>query len=645
MKQFYVTFLFFILLCTFICQSCVDNVGVKQVQKNGLDSLSIFMENMSNNQFSDSIHLIFADKTLDLLKDENDTLFAKTLNYKIQLLGQLKKYDEAILNSKLLLNESEKNKDSVFMGKASYNLAYYFSIINSKDSAYHYFNFSKNIYNKLNDNTAMGYVLTNIAIIQSDFGDYEASDVSAIEALKYLENSTSNYKTSIYNCLAINSRNQDDYNDAIYYYEKAIENTINIQERFLITNNIANAYKDLNKFDKSITILDNINKDSITSESVKAKIIDNLAYIKWLDNPDVSVLKDFTSALKIRTRINDRFGLIASYDHLSDYYMKRNPVLAQNYALKMSEISKEQKRPEDQLKALNKLIKLDKNPSRLKQFYDTYIHLTDSIKIADRQTKNKYAKIKFDSEKNREENLQLKIDNAEKQLKLNREKNRNTIGALSSMLVILGLILFVYYRKKKHTLEKREEAYKTEIRIAKKLHDDIANGLFNVMNNLQYSNKSIDELLDDLDKIYLLTRNISHQNSIIETGNNFETFLKTMLNNFNTAATKVALKGLHESELNKLSAFKQKELYRILFELMVNMQKHSKANNVVITFEKENSRYKISYADNGAGMDKSTFDFGAGLKNVENRIDAINGTINFDTDLNKGFKVNMNFNK
>lgn len=645
MKQFYVTFLFFVLLCVLLCQSCADNVGGKQMQKNGSDSLTVFMENMSNNQFSDSIHLIFVDKALNLIKDENDTLFAKTLNYKIQLLGQLKKYDEAILNSKLLWNETEKNKDSVFIGKALYNLAYYFNSIDSKDSAYHYFNLSKNIYNRLNDSTAMGYILTNIAIIQSDFGDYEASDFSAIEALKYLENSTYNYRASIYNCLAINSRNQNDFNEAIYYYEKALENTENTQDRFLIENNIANTYKDLNKLDKSIAILEHINLDSIVRENVKAKIIDNLAYTKWLDNPNNNVLTDFMSALKIRAQINDEFGLIASYDHLSDYFTKQNPAAAKNYALKMHTLSNSQKRPEDQLKALDKLITLDKDPSILKQYYEKYIHLTDSLKTADQQAKNRYAKIKYDSEKNRTENLKLKIDNAEKQLKLTREKTRNTIGVLSSSVVILGLILFVYYRKKKHKLEKREEAYKTEIRIAQKLHDDIANGLFKVMIDLQYGNKSNDALLEEVDKIYLLTRDISHQNSTIETGDKFEYFLKTMLDNFNTAETTVILKNIQNAELNKISVFKQKELYRILFELMVNMQKHSKARIAVVTFEKEKSKYAISYSDNGIGYDKSAFNLGTGLKNVENRIKAINGTITFDTDINKGFKVNIRFNR
>ena len=76
----------------------------------------------------------------------------------------------------------------------------------------------------------------------------------------------------------------------------------------------------------------------------------------------------------------------------------------------MYDVATRQNSPQDQLEALQKLITLDK-PSNSKNYYASYIHISDSLKKAEKVVQNKYAKIKYDSEINREENLQLKIVN------------------------------------------------------------------------------------------------------------------------------------------------------------------------------------------------------------------------------------------
>jgi signal transduction histidine kinase len=68
------------------------------------------------------------------------------------------------------------------------------------------------------------------------------------------------------------------------------------------------------------------------------------------------------------------------------------------------------------------------------------------------------------------------------------------------------------------------------------------------------------------------------------------------------------------------------------------MKKHSQASIVVLVFQKEKRKLDISYSDNGIGSDLKQ---GSGLKNTENRIQAINGTITFETNPTKGFKVKI----
>ena len=79
--------------------------------------------------------------------------------------------------------------------------------------------------------------------------------------------------------------------------------------------------------------------------------------------------------------------------------------------------------------------------------------------------------------------------------------------------------------------------YQTETRIAKKIHDEVTNNVVNIMKKVQYTEEAKQDLLDDLEKVYLLTRNISHQNNTIETGEKYVESLKSLLTNFNSKTT------------------------------------------------------------------------------------------------------------
>ena len=198
---------------------------------------------------------------------------------------------------------------------------------------------------------------------------------------------------------------------------------------------------------------------------------------------------------------------------------------------------------------------------------------------------------------------------------------------------------------KRHQIEKRVEVYKTEERIAKKIHDEVANNMVNIMNKVQYTENTKEALLDDLEKVYLLTRDISHQSNSIETGEQFEAFLKSMLLSFNNNNTKVILKDLQKVGLSAIAKEKQIELYRVLQELMVNMRKHSNATLVAITFNETKNIIDVKYSDNGVGLDLFALKFKKGLKNVETRIKSIYGTITFDSTINNVFKAFISFKK
>lgn len=626
--------------------SCNNKERIETTEKPSADAVISYMEKMKDASLGDSVCLKYANKAIEIEKktNPNSKRIEEILGHKIYLLSNLKQLDSAIHISKELLQLTIRKNDSVAIGSNYARLAYYYSLNHKKDSAFLSYERSKQIHINLGDSAKIGENLAQMAIIQSDLGDYSGSDYNSVQALKYINKNNEQYLNAIYNCLAISSRKQNDYQEAIYWYDKAISISTNELSKVTCQNNKANAYRDLKEYEKSIAILSEILNDTILIKNPKteARIIDNLAFTKWSANKNAAVLPDLLKALSIRINENDLFGLIASYAHLSDYYKEKSPKTALEYATKMYKQAKDQKSPHDQLEALEKLIEFDTS-NKAKEYYNRYVKIKDSVNEADQKALNKFAKVKYDTEKNREENLQLKIIASEKELELEKEKTTKIITGISGSFAIVGLLIFVYYRKQKHQQEKRAEVYKTETRISKKIHDEVANNVVNIMNKVQYTENPKNELLDDLEKVYLLTRNISHENNSIETGEKFEYFLKTMLTSFNADKTTVILKDIHKVAMAEITKEKQIELYRILQELMVNMRKHSEASLVAITFQNIKNQYTINYSDNGIGLNLEELTFKNGLANVETRIKSINGTVTFDTALNHGFKAFIRF--
>jgi len=645
MKNLKFTFLFFVVSSLLMLASCSPKGELNSSKASDLDTIGFFIQEMKNDSLAIETRLNSANSALQKIGiDKSDSRIEDILANKIYLFGNLKQYDSAIYISKQLIQKSKQDNDSIAIGRNYSILAYYYNSNQQTDSAYYYYNLIKNEYLKYNDSILNGNNLLTMAIIERSFGDNIASEYSGSLALKYFGDKNPISSASVYNNWAISSNEQGELKDALLFYKKAIDLTTSKENSITIKNNIANTYRKLGDYNTSIKILDSLLKDTIVSFTTKARVIDNLAYVKWLAKTNENVLPELEKALEIRLQENDLYGLISSYAHLSTYYENVNSKTALSYASKMYDVANSQNCIPDQLEALQKLITLDK-PVKAKTYYHTYLHLNDSLQNAKQIAKNQFAKIKYDSEKNREENSQLKIISAEKQLEIQKIKTNNILLFTSGSTIFVILLVFIYYKRKKYQIEKRVEVYKTEKRISKKIHDEVANNMVNIMNKIQYTDNSKEALLDDLEKVYLLTRDISHQNNSIETGVHFELFLKSMLTSFNCNTTTVILKDIQKVGMASLAKEKQIELYRILQELMVNMRKHSEATLVAVTFKVDKNLLYVNYSDNGKGLELNELKFKNGLKNIKTRIKSLYGTITFETSMHNGFKAFISFKK
>ncbi|TRW98000.1 tetratricopeptide repeat-containing sensor histidine kinase [Flavobacterium gawalongense] len=516
------------------------------------------------------------------------------------------------------------------------------------DSAFYYYNKIKSTSDVSTDNEKIIYSLLKMAIIQQNEGDYSSSETTATEAISLFQKDTNPaYKCAIFNLLGINYENLYDYNNAIYYYNQAYNQADNELQKVVLKNNIAVVFMDKEDYLHAIQILLplTLNKKIPNSDENKARVLDNLGYC-YFKIGDSKSLNYMDQSLKIRKQIEDDFGIMASYIHFSEFYKDDNFEKSNSYARMAYQKATEINSVNIRLKSLALLIE-NSIGNESKKFSMLHLLINDSINKVRQKAKNQFAKMKYDSKKEKEENLKLKAQKAENALQLEQQKNRNQLLYFAVGIIILISIFISHFLITKSKREKIKISYDTEIRIAKKLHDELANDVYHTMafaETQDLSNsQNKEKLLTNLDTIYSRTRNISKENSTIETGSLFISNLKDMMSGFNTNEVNILTNGIDTINWATLESNKKTTVYRVLQELLVNMKKHSQCSIVILTFKKNENKLQIDYTDNGVGAAFDEKKSKNGLQNVENRIQAIKGTTTFDTKSNKGFKVKIIF--
>ena len=577
------------------------------------------------------------------LHKKNHTTDSITLNKlakKASDLARARDLDSAIYYSHQLKNKAVFLRDTSFLAKSHNKLGLYYSKSNQPIEAFENFNESKKYYISLKDSTQAGKMALNQSLIQKNLSDYLGSEKTAITALNYLKTpEDKKFIASAYNVLATNSKNQNNYKEAIYWYEKAIKETENSYDTFLFKNNLALTYLDLKEYNKAIDLLTELSKNYAKDTGLN----DNLIYAMWLENSSFNPTTGLLRNLDIHLNQNNIYGSIDSYILLAKYNRDKDYTKTVSYALKALESSRKIKNIEGELTALRFLIDI-KYFEKEYDFVENYLKITDSINSASLKAKNQFAKIKYDTDKTRDVNLTLNTKIAKDRLRIAKETYRRNIGILISSLLVISVIFIILTWRQRIKIASFNATTKTETRISKKVHDEMANDISNIKtlikNHIPNTIPVKKQLLNMLDHSYLNARDIASETGDVIFSNLFGDDLKTLLMQHNNENVKIItnLKALNSLKTDK---HRKVAIYRILQELMVNMNKHSYATRVTIAHKQQGKYHEINYRDNGVG--KSMITKNNGLKNASSRMKDINGTFKFETSDGQGFKALLKF--
>ena len=241
---------------------------------------------------------------------------------------------------------------------------------------------------------------------------------------------------------------------------------------------------------------------------------------------------------------------------------------------------------------------------------------------------------------------------------------------LSFVIIATGsVLLFVLYQRR--LSKKQEELYaqdskhkkdlitnaiqSTEIermRIAKDIHDEIGS-IFSSLSLAVNQIKKEDPLLND---------QVQASKGLIQTGINsvrrishaiapFELELlgleQTLENHFNSISSlsSLTINFQNNYKLDLLNNDTAVAIYRIIQELMSNCIKHAQAKTIIVSFNQNDSKNHLSviFSDDGIGrdMESKKLKNGIGLKNIESRVIAVEGTVKFNSEPTKGFECEL----
>ncbi len=638
----------FLIILT-ILVSCVPSNKKRNLDsKEKYDSIQIYYDRSIGKDISITEKSESIDRAIYLAKDlKNDSIKGNLLYQKSSLLFQAGEYDSLLLHHRNFINTAARINWPRIQASQYYLMGYYHDRVESDyKKAFENYSAAKNQFELAKDSSWVGKTLLNMATIQKDQNDFFGSKETVTEAIAFL-NATEHKDELVqcYNLLATNHRKLLNLKDAIAYYKKAIANSVNAKDKIAFENNLGATLVDDGKYEKAIAIFERLLKDSSLDSSTAryARILDNLSYTKWLVGQEINA-DSFQKALAIRIKEGDMRGQMASYAHLGEFHMKNNPSRAMAYFDSVIQVSKRMDIPRAETDALRFMMQLQPNNVKLHQ---RYVHLQDSLYKEELSVETQFAKYKYDDKLKQESILRLEKEKAEQALLTARERNKKTLSYLGTILLLLALSFAIYYfgqrtkrLKERNKLAKLEATLETEAEMSRRLHDDFGAGLNQTMLMLQ-SDADKSTVLDKLDALYSQSRNFSREINEVGTGGRFKDEFLEMLHFRTPKNANLFITGIKDIQWDEMAPLYQQVLFKILQELMINMARHSHAKMVTLGFKRTGKTLAVKYSDNGVGASLEELNAKNGLRNTEKRIQAIGGSIIFDTGKGEGFTVRV----
>lgn len=574
------------------------------------------------------------------------------------------------------LEVSKRIEDTLTIGMANHNLGFYHSMKNHNDSAYFYYANAIKAYEKIDANSRKIEVMANLSLIQYIERDYFGSEELCIQALRVLKELPTNERNLsmlwvFYNRLGIISLDLGLYEKSLEYHEKAInvskEMKAGRSDYYTSIHNKAFVLRKQGHYAQANTLYHDIleQKDLFLADpSFYPLILDNIAFTKFKANDkDYDAMEEmFMEAYRISDSLEDPMTKLAVTIDLSKFYQGQDKSSqALHYAQESYNLAKDISSNDILLESMVILSELQPGEEG-KAYLKEYIKLSDSLLGHERGIRNKFARVQFETD-------QITLENE----RISAAKMWWTISFIVLFVTSVLVYIIVTQRNKNKALklkqdqqEINEEIYNLMLtqqdkvdgaraeekrRISQELHDGILGRLFGTRLSLDSYNfnqgneavKVRSKYISELQNIESDIRKISHDlNTDFVSGSGFMDILMELIEK-QTEAYQLEYDFDSSDAINweEVSNKTKINIYRMIQETLQNIYKHAEAKSVNISFQLKKSVICMSISDDGIGFDLNKSKKGIGIKNIESRVSELNGTVKFQSEVDKGTSIKV----
>ena len=502
--------------------------------------------------------------------------------------------------------------------------------------------------------------------------DYENAIKYHLLSLPFFEKNYPESRFSlVYDNLGVYYKETKQYEKALEYHQKALVIARKYKDSYDIATVLSNAgiaLTSLKRYKEALVVLKEAlefgRKDS--NEYIQGHVLTDIGNILIQQSSYDSLFYYSSEGLRIANKIGDSRGITSNtYGIALYFFFKKEFSKSQEKATEGLALSQKMKYAEKTNLFADLLSKLALVNGDLKN-YDYYQRLSDeSAEQAFNEGMQHNVQLldkKYETEKKKQ---QLKLQQST--IRQKNILNYIFIGGLAALLLISLLSYRTYQQKRKiqeekiTTLEKEKQLSATQSllkgqeeernRLAKDLHDGLGGLLSGVKLQLgamkgnlilsEEMGKSFNNALGKLDESISEMRRVAHNmmpEALMKLG------LQQALQDY--------CDGLSESQLFKINcefhglekrmeASTEVVIYRIVQELLNNAVKHSGATTILAQVMRHDDNLAVTVEDNGKGFDKAIIPHGAGLKNIQSRVDYLNGQLDVKSTPGKGTSVHI----
>jgi signal transduction histidine kinase len=535
------------------------------------------------------------NKCVTIFKKLGDSqLLGKAYNSLGRALSQTGNSEEALKNYFLSMGISKQSKDTLNMAKTYKNIGALYEEQNDFVNAMQYYDSSFELAKKNKDFSLMADCQNNMGVVFEQQAKYKKALQMYSNALAIYKSKGDEQKISmVFNNLAIVHKYLKNYPEAIKNYKAALILSEKLGDRFMVAanqNNLGNVYALTHNYLKSLELC------KLANENAKA-----------IDVKEV---------------------IIESYDGISTAYEKLNQF-------------------EDAIK-YRRLYELEK---------ESFINSERSGQLAEMQ-------VKYETQKKVDEIKLLNQEGKIRKLKIRDQEfqieRHNYL--LVAFLVLLTSILIVWYfwkSKQKLRIKLIEERViqKTEeherLRIAKDIHDDLGSGLtkINFLSEIiLQKTEHLPEIRNNSEAVKETAKKmIENMRDLIWALNPDNTTIANLLARMREYSTDyledypIKIQNYFPENLPQTAITKEahRELFMLVKESFNNIAKHSKATKVAFIAKIELDYLKLQIKDNGVGFNVEIDKKGNGLRNMQSRLESIDGIFTIISNHEKGTEINV----